>query len=144
MKKILLLLLCCGVLFSLHAQSADQKAVLRILHDQTVYWNKGDLENFMKGYWNNDSLQFVGKNGVTYGYANTLNNYKKNYSNAGQMGQLSFQILQVKQLSPEYCFVLGKFFLKRTVGDLGGQYTLLFRKIGGKWFIISDHSSSNT
>ena len=37
----------------------------------------------MKGYWNNDSLMFIGRNGVTYGYQNTLMNYKKNYPNTG-------------------------------------------------------------
>ena len=97
--------------------------------------------NVMKGYWNNDSLQFVGKNGVTYGYANTLNNYKKNYNSPDLMGQLHFNILQVKQLSAEYCFVLGQWFLKRKAGDVGGHYTLLFRKIKGSWCIVSDHSS---
>jgi len=140
--KSLLFTLSLGILIlTAHAQSADQKAILRILHEQTLAWNKGDIDGFMKGYWNNDSLQFVGKSGVTYGYANTLSNYKKNYSNADMMGQLSFDILKIKQLSPEYCSVLGKWFLKRNAGDVGGYYTLLFRKIKGTWLIVSDHSS---
>ena len=141
MKHFLSTLLLSTLLAAVHAQPSDQKAILQILHEQTLSWNKGDLTGFMKGYWNNDSLQFVGKNGVTYGYANTLSNYKKNYSNADLMGQLSFNILQVKQLSAEYCFVLGQWFLKRKAGDVGGHYTLLFRKIGGSWYIVSDHSS---
>ena len=126
---------------TLIGQSADQKEILKILHEQTVAWNNGDIDSFMKGYWNNDSLMFIGKNGVTYGYKNTLGNYKKNYSDAEKMGSLSFDILQVKKLSGEYCFVLGKWFLKRVAGDVGGYYTLLFRKIKGKWLIVSDHSS---
>ena len=135
-------MLLLGLLLqTLQAQSSDQKAILQILHEQTLAWNRGDLEAFMKGYWNNDSLQFVGKNGVTYGYANTLNNYKKNYNSPDLMGQLHFNILQVKQLSAEYCFVLGQWFLKRKAGDVGGHYTLLFRKIKGSWCIVSDHSS---
>ena len=140
--KSLLLTFTLGVIFlAAHAQSPDQKAILRILHEQTLAWNKGDIDDFMKGYWNNDSLMFVGKSGVTYGYTNTLNNYKKNYSNAGMMGQLSFEILKIKQLSGEYCSVLGKWSLKRNAGDVGGYYTLLFRKINGKWCIVCDHSS---
>lgn len=142
MKQLFSTLLLVILLTSLRAQqSSDQKAILQILHEQTLAWNRGDLVGFMKGYWNNDSLQFVGKSGVTYGYTNTLNNYKKNYSNADLMGRLSFNILQVKQLSAEYCFVLGQWFLKRKAGDVGGHYTLLFRKIGGSWYIVSDHSS---
>ena len=141
MKSLLLTFSFTLFILASHAQSTDQKAILRILHDQTTAWNKGDIDGFMKGYWNNDSLMFVGKSGVTYGYANTLNNYKKNYSNADMMGQLTFDILQVKQLSAEYCSVLGKWFLKRNAGDIGGYYTLLFRKIKGNWCIVSDHSS---
>jgi ketosteroid isomerase-like protein len=57
------------------------------------------------------------------------------------MGKLSFDLLEVKKLSPEYYFVLGKWFLKRSIGNTGGYYTLLFRKIKGKWVIVVDHTS---
>lgn len=121
------------LLFScMYSKAQDKKAILEILNQQTVEWNKGDLVNFMKGYWNNDSLMFIGKNGVTYGYENTLNNYRKNYSSPEKMGKLFFDILQVKKLSSDYYFVVGKWFLKRTVGDAGGHYTLIFRKIKGQ------------
>ena len=95
----------------------------------------------MKGYWNNDSLAFMGKNGTSYGYKLTLANYKKNYPDASHMGKLFFTLLRMNRLSPEYYFVIGKWNLKRNVGDVGGIYTLLFRKIKGKWFIITDHTS---
>jgi len=112
-----------------------------LLNRQTISWNKGNLDEFMSGYWKNDSLMFVGKSGITYGYANTLNNYKKNYDSQEKMGKLFFEILKIKKLAPDYYWVLGKWFLKRSVGDVGGHYTLLFRKIHGKWMIVADHSS---
>jgi hypothetical protein len=37
--------------------------------------------------------------------------------------------------------VVGKWFLKRNAGDVGGHYTLTFEKIKGEWVIIADHSS---
>ena len=64
----------------------------------------------MHGYWENDSLMYIGKSGVTYGYANALNNYRKNYSDAGKMGKLFFQFIKMKKLSPEYYWVAGKWF----------------------------------
>ena len=144
MKEILLFFAVLFTGSALSAQSnTDEKDITALLNKQTQAWNKGNLDEFMSGYWNNDSLMFVGKNGVTYGYANTLNNYKKNYNSPEKMGKLFFEILKVKKLSAEYYWVLGKYFLKRTVGDAGGQYTLLFRKINGKWMIIADHSSSS-
>jgi uncharacterized protein (TIGR02246 family) len=128
------------VLFTV-AQSADEKAIRNLLRTQNEAWNRGNLDEFMHGYWESDSLMFIGKSGVTYGYQNTLKNYKKGYSDTAQMGKLFFDILQVKRLSADYYWVLGKWFLKRSVGDVGGQYTLLFRKIKGRWVIIADHSS---
>lgn len=127
--------------YTAQAQSKDEQAIRKILSNQTHYWNQGNIDSFMVGYWNNDSLMFIGKSGVTYGYNNTLNNYKKGYSDTAQMGKLTFNILQVKRLSNDHYFVLGKWFLKRSVGDIGGHYTLLFRKIKGQWVIVADHSS---
>ena len=121
--------------------SMDEKAISKLLSSQTQCWNKGDIEGFMQGYWKNDSLMFIGKSGVSWGWETTLENYKKNYPDTAAMGKLSFDILQVKQLSPEYFFVVGKWMLKRSIGDLSGHYNLLLRKIKGRWYIIADHSS---
>lgn len=123
------------------SQSKNEKEILSILDTQTQAWNRGDIESFMKGYWENDSLMFIGKSGVTYGYANTLNNYKRGYPDTTAMGKLSFNILHMKRLSCKYYHVTGRWHLKRTIGDLSGHYTLVFRKINGKWMIVSDHSS---
>ena len=57
------------------------------------------------------------------------------------MGELSFQFIKTKKLSPEYIFVVGKWHLKRTIGDIQGHFNLLFQKINNEWVIIVDHSS---
>jgi ketosteroid isomerase-like protein len=119
----------------------DDAAIRQVMADQAAAWNKGSIDAFMKGYWKNDSLIFIGKSGISYGYHQALVNYKKNYSSPDQMGTLFFTLLKIKKLSPDYCFVIGKWLLKRKVGDIGGVYTLLFRKIGGRWTIIVDHTS---
>lgn len=123
------------------SQSKPETAIRRMLDEQTQAWNRGDLEAFMQGYWENDSLMFIGKGGVTYGWANTLNDYKKGYPDTAAMGRLSFHIISVKKLSKKYYHVTGKWHLTRSIGDLSGHYTLLFKKIGGRWVIIADHSS---
>lgn len=136
-----LLLIALSTGFAAKSQTTDEKAIRKILSNQIYYWNQGNIDSFMVGYWNNDSLMFIGKSGVTYGYNNTLNNYKRGYSDTAQMGKLVFDILQVKRLSGDHYFVVGKWFLKRSVGDIGGHYTLVFRKIKGQWVIVADHSS---
>ncbi len=125
----------------LFSQNKDEQAILAILDNQTKSWNKGNLEEFMQGYWKHDSLVFVGKNGLTYGFENTMNNYKRNYSDTVQMGKLHFKILKTERLATDIYFVIGKWSLLRSVGNLSGHYSLIFRKINGVWTIISDHSS---
>jgi ketosteroid isomerase-like protein len=124
------------------AQSKDEKQILTILENQTIAWNKADIESFMKGYWQNDSLMFIGKSGITYGFAQTLANYKKNYPDKDAMGILKFDLIKVTKLSVDAYYVIGKWHLTRKKnGDIGGHYTLLFRKIKGEWVIVADHSS---
>ncbi|MBK7290831.1 MAG: DUF4440 domain-containing protein [Chitinophagaceae bacterium] len=139
--RIALSILVIVLSLQLSAQSKDEKEIRSILATQTAAWNRGDIDQFMNGYWENDSLMFIGKSGVTYGWANTLNNYKKGYPDTAAMGQLIFNLIQVKKLSKKYYHVTGKWFLKRSIGDIGGHYTLLFQKINDRWVIISDHSS---
>ncbi|HMH24337.1 MAG TPA: hypothetical protein VK563_21295 [Puia sp.] len=137
------LLLCC-LLFSVLtglAQTTGEEAIRKLMEDQTIAWNRGSLDDFMKGYWENDSLEFIGKQGISYGYAQALSNYKKNFDSPDKMGQLTFTLLELKPLSPEYYFITGKWFLKRGAGDVGGIFTLLFRKMDGHWAIIADHTS---
>lgn len=136
-------LLAVSLLLTIYsgAQSADETAIRQLLDQQTAAWNRGDIDQFMQGYWESDSLMFIGKSGVTYGWQNTLKNYKRGYPDTAAMGKLRFELITVKRLSDEYYFVVGKWFLKRSIGDIGGHYNLLFRKINGKWVIIADHSS---
>jgi hypothetical protein len=123
------------------SQNKDEKAILDILDAQTKAWNEGNLEKFMIGYWENDSLMYIGKKGVTYGYQSTLNSYKTNYAGRENMGTLTFHILHMKPLGKKHYLVVGKWSLKRTVGDVGGHYTLTFEKQKGRWVVIADHSS---
>jgi ketosteroid isomerase-like protein len=123
------------------AQWQDELAIRKLMAAQEKDWNLGNITGFMQGYWKSDSLLFVGKNGPTYGWQQTLDNYKKGYPDTATMGQLHFDILQIQPLSSSYCFVLGKWFLKRLKGDVGGAFTLLFRKFKDGWKIVADHSS---
>ena len=123
------------------AQSKDEQTIRALLEEQRLAWNAGNLETFMGTYWQNDSLMFIGKSGITYGWQNTLNNYKKGYPDTAAMGKLKFDILEVKRLSVMNFFVVGKWHLTRSIGDVGGHFTLLFKKVKNKWVIVADHSS---
>lgn len=143
MERYLLLITLIILSISVYSQKDNKmKPVIeKIMHEQQVAWNKGDLDGFMLSYWNSDSLKFIGKNGITYGWKSTLAHYKQSYPDKATMGELTFTIISVEELSKTSCYVIGKWDLKREKGDVGGYYTLLWKKIDGKWVIVIDHTS---
>ena len=136
--KLIVLILCCT---SLQAQTQSEKEIDRVLNEQLSAWNAGNIEGFMKGYWNNDSVMYIGKNGITYGYNNILQNYKKGFPDKNLMGKLTFNIIHKNELSPDIYFVVGKYHVERDNSVLEGHFTLLVKKINDRWVITSDHSS---
>ena len=129
---------------SLSAQSLktkDHQAIMQVFAEQEHAWNTGDIPAFMEGYWKSDSLTFVSTRGMTFGWQNTLDNYIKGYPDRTAMGKLSFDILRMKAMGKKAAHVIGKWYLKREIGDIGGHFTLIWRKIGGKWVIVADHTS---
>ncbi len=136
---IIVIVLFCGI--HVFAQSRDETAILKMLEAQVAEWNKGNIDGYMKGYWDSDSLLFIGSKGPRYGYQATLKRYKEAYPDLAHMGTLTSVITSVQKLSGEYYFIVGKWALKRSAGDVDGSYTLLIKKINGEWVIVCDHSS---
>lgn len=120
---------------------AEENAIRQVMNTQQEAWNHADIETFMEGYWKSDSLKFIGRNGITYGWQTTLDNYKKSYPTPDAMGKLTFTILSLDILSETSAFMIGRWHLKRATDEPGGHFTLLWRKINGKWVIIADHTS---
>lgn len=140
MKIFLLLLILLSNTFFSFSQNKDEQAIRNIIAAQAQQWNQGSIDGYMSGYWQNDSLIFVGGKTCSYGYTTISNNYTKAYPDTAQMGKLALTILNIKRLSSKYYYIIGQWHLQRTIGDVGGHYTLLLQKINHKWKIIVDHT----
>lgn len=132
----LLLIYSC----SIQNEDKDEADILTILNTQQKAWSENDLEAFMEGYWKSDSLKFYGASGMTYGWENTLANYKKRYPTKDHSGVLDFKINDISKIDKDSYFVMGEFFLTRPVGDANGIFMIIFRRINGEWKIIADTS----
>ncbi len=135
-KKLIPLILILSFQFFF----SQEKEIKHVLYAQQDAWNNGNLESFMQGYWKSNELVFIGSKGPTFGWQQTLDNYKKSYPDKTSMGILSFSDITVKPLGKNYAFVIGKWKLKREKDEPNGNYTLVFRKFKEGWKIISDHS----
>ncbi len=122
--------------------NTSKTEITTMMLQQAKDWSNGDIDAFMQGYIKSDSLKFVGSKGLTYGWKNTLENYKKGYPTKEHTGTLTFNLLDFDQLTEGLFLVIGEFHLKRIVGDANGMFSIILKRIDGEWKIIADHSSS--
>src|SRR5688572_14726315 len=140
--KLLILFLLLLIPLVAHAQQTKTEAeILAVMDAQVAAWNRGDVEGFMRGYWNSEHLTFVSGDTITRGWQPTLDRYKKNYATKEKMGALKFSDVEVKQLSKDAAVVLGSWSLTRAGDSPKGKFTLLFRKLKEGWRIVHDHTS---
>jgi ketosteroid isomerase-like protein len=121
----------------------DSTMIIGALHQQQDAWNQANIESFMEGYWPSQKLVFVGAAGPTYGYEPVKANYYKRYPDKTSMGILKFTVIELSKIDRASAFLIGKFHLKRTIGDVQGYFTLVWRKIDGQWLIVSDHTTTS-
>jgi ketosteroid isomerase-like protein len=151
-RYILLFYTLLGILPVLSAQPAPkpppdtpqaaEAAIRAVLAAQAAAWNRGDVAAYMAaGYWDSNSLMFLSATGPTVGYAATLARYRLRYPTAERMGKLHFELIRVDLLSPTSAFVAGRWTLQRAQDAPAGVFTLLWRRINGRWVIVVDHSS---
>jgi ketosteroid isomerase-like protein len=121
--------------------SSIQQEIKSTMNSQQKAWNAGDLVGFMNGYWESDSLRFLGKDGVTLGWKSSLERYQRSYPSREKMGTLRFEELRIEVLNGKNAYVDGRWNLFRSSDTLSGHFTLLWKRINGRWVIVSDHSS---
>ena len=138
---LLLFSFACTKKANTNLSAEDFKSIKVVLDSQVSAWNKGDIKTFMKGYWNSDSLRFIGRKGVRFSYKSVESNYLKNYNSIENMGHLSFDSLVFTQISgnDKIANVTGQWKITGT-NNAGGFFSLLFKKVETDWKIIVDHT----
>lgn len=123
--------------------SGSRSAIYQVLDEQAAAWNRGDLDAFMDGYWRSPDLVFTSGARVQRGWRTTLDRYRSSYGDSpASMGHLAFHDVEVHPLSDDAAWVLGRWRLEREGGESGGVFTLVFRRIDGRWRIVHDHTSA--
>jgi ketosteroid isomerase-like protein len=123
-------------------QSADV-GLRALLTAQVADWNRGDIDGFMRGYWNSPETIFAGASGVSRGWQTVLDHYHKNYPDRAAMGHLDFSELEITPLGNDAALILGRWHLTRDAGPAGGIFTLVARRFPEGWRIIHDHTSTD-
>jgi beta-aspartyl-peptidase (threonine type) len=119
-------------------------AVRGILDQQVADWNRGDLDAFLRGYWNSPKVVFQSGGQRLDGFEAMRQRYHKRYREKGKaMGRLAFSALEIEPLGREAVLARGQWRLTMPDGARpGGLFTLIFRRLPGGWKIVHDHTSA--
>ena len=147
MKKIIFLLfiiLLANFILSISISPSDsaeiKNEIQTILNRQKAAWNKGNIEGFMEDYWKSKDFTFQSGNKRLYGWDALLSRYKTSYSGEN-WGKLDFTDIEIKVLSDDIAYVLGRWKLLFKDSSKEGLFTIIFQKMAKGWKIIHDHSS---
>ena len=145
MKKLIFkIVIFSFLIFLVSCKSTNHcNEIYDLMKQQEDAWNNGNIDNFMNTYWQNDSLVFIGKYGISYGLDKTYSNYKNSYKTKEQMGTLEFKNLICNTINDSTHIVTGKWSLKRndSIGNINGFYSLIWVKKQTGWKITYDHTS---
>lgn len=124
------------------APGSEEKAVRAVLDVQVTAWNKGDLDGFMSGYWNDAKLFYISGAKSVQGYKALKERYQQAYQGEGkEMGRLTFSEVNVESFGSDAALVRGRWEVKTEKETVGGWFTLAFRKFPTGWKITHDHTS---
>ncbi|MEO8588519.1 MAG: nuclear transport factor 2 family protein [Flavobacteriales bacterium] len=129
-----LLFVACAPRF----EPSDEVAIRKVMSEQEMAWDRGDIPGFMAGYA--DTTCFIGKKGKTCGREAVTANYLKSYPDKAAMGDLAFGIHEVVPAGAEHAWMTGTWNLYRAADTLGGGFSLLWVKGAEGWRIARDHT----
>jgi len=120
----------------------DEARIRNLLDAQAAAWNRGDIDAFMAGYWNDERLRFASGDSVTYGWAAANRRYHEHYPDRSAMGHLEFADVEVEPVGPDAALVFGRWALQRENDRPHGLFSLLLRRTADGWKITRDHTSA--
>ncbi len=123
---------------------AEEAAIRAVLQQQEEAWNRGDIDAFMRGYLQTDSLRFASGGTEQRGWQATLDRYYRTYPDRAAMGTLTFDLRDIRLLTPRWAVVFGGYQLERAEDRPFGLFTLLFEKRSEGWTIVHDHTSAGS
>jgi len=144
----LLILLSCNInntntIDAIKQDPNEINSIKKMLASQQDCWNNGDIDGFMQGYWQSEELIFTSLNHKpAYGWDNTLERYKNSYPTKSSMGELKFEILDLRLISKTTATLKGKWELIREKDHPNGLFWSNLEKFDENWLITKDSTMS--
>ena len=107
-------------------------------------WNRGDLEAFVDDYARDSTTTFVAGGRVQYGWDWIHGNYARWWDLESERDSLQFEDVAARSLGSDYLLTTARFVLFRSDSvTASGPFTLVMKRIEGKWKIIHDQTGTD-
>lgn len=116
-----------------------KKLLIGILEKQESDWNHGNLKGFLSAYWDSDTLRSVSVRGIYYGKDRLQSYLKSTFPDSASMGNLSYDVVHIELLGDNDALLTGKWLRKNDKKFRGGYFSILLRKLQGRWQIVAEH-----
>lgn len=116
-----------------------KKTLIALLKKQESDWNRADLTAFLQPYWDSDTLVTVNIRGLKYGKSSLERQLRKDFPDSSSMGHLDYEVIHISLIGEKDALLTGKWLRKNEKKFRGGYFTILLRKTGSRWVIISEH-----
>jgi len=140
--KMIATVLLMMISFGAFSQTEAEKEIIDFMRTEESIWNAGNLEGYVNLYTPDDSCRMLTKNGSVKGRKDILEYYKKYFWPKEKMGQLVLEHDLIEKETDDVYYVTGFFHVSFSDGKkLDGRFSTIMKKVNGKWYIFSDHSS---
>jgi beta-aspartyl-peptidase (threonine type) len=137
LSPVILITYCCELAPDI--QKVENE-IQSILNQQKISWNEQNIEGFMEYYWNSEKFTFQSGNKRLHGWEALLSRYKESYSEE-KWGKLGFTDIEIKVLSDDIAYTLGRWQLLFKDSSEEGLFTIIFLRMPEGWRIVHDHTS---
>lgn len=104
-------------------------------------WNKGNLNAYMAYFWQSSETKHIFNEQVSTGWEAINERLQAKFADPALMGKISYRDLEINVITKDRAIAAARW--RYEVGDfaMDGYFTILVRKIDGRWLIVHDHSS---
>lgn len=137
-----------------HTQALLHREVSALLATSAQAWSAGNLDAFMAAYEDAPQTRYLSHGRDVQGFAAIRAMYASRFGGqAGQLGQLSFDVLEVRALGDDHALMVGRYRLRPPQADqvdqagqatrpeATGLFSLVLGRTPAGWRIVLDHSS---
>lgn len=119
------------------------RQVGEVLSASAAGWNRGDLGAFMDAYLDSPTTTYWGATDLLQGYDEIRRHYAPRFRPGVERDSLRFEDVRARRLGTDYALATARWILVRDDSvTASGPFTLVLRRMEGRWRIIHDHSST--